>query len=111
MTRERLSTWTQWLGVVLGAGYLVAGIVGWVADAAEGSDLVFWLAFLLGGGILVLGSLFARLPRGLDLAAGIVGAIAGALPLFWSVIAPLLAIAFVVLLVLRFRREAGPATA
>ncbi len=112
MTGERLATWTRWLGVVLGVGYLVAGIGGWIGDVTDGdgSDLAFWLVFLCGGGILVLASLFAPLPRGVALALGIIGALAGAVAVFWSVFVPLLAIAFVVLLVLRFRRQPGPAT-
>jgi hypothetical protein len=109
---ERLSTWTRWLGVVLGVGYLAAGIGGWIGDVTDGdgSDLAFWLLFLCGGGVLVLVALFAGLPRAGALVLAIVGALAGAIALVWSIVVPLLAIAFVVLLVLRFRAET-PATA
>jgi len=103
----------MWVGVVLGVGYLVAGIGGWIADATDGdgSDLVVWLLLLVGGGILVLASLYARtLPPAAGLALGVVGALAGALAIFWSIVGPLLALAFCVLLVRRFRRG-GPVAA
>ena len=52
MSRRNLPTWTRWLGLVLGIGYLAAGIGGWIGDVTDGDngDLAFWLLFLVGGG-------------------------------------------------------------
>ena len=99
------------LGVLLGAGYIAAGLIGWIANAAEGSALAFWLLLLLGGGTLVLFGVFglgARSTAAIIVAA--IGAIAGALALWWSVIVPILALAFIALMVVRARRSA-PAVA
>ena len=59
MSRRNLPTWTRWLGLVLGIGYLAAGIGGWIGDVTDGDngDLAFWLLFLVGGGALLLGLL------------------------------------------------------
>ena len=106
MNSRNLPTWTRWLGLVLGIGYLAAGIGGWIGDVTDGDngDLAFWLLFLVGGGALLLVGLLATgLPRGAALALQIVGALAGAVALLWSVLVPILAIVFVVLVVLQAR--------
>ena len=108
MTSSRLALWTNGLGLLLGVGYLFAGMIGWFADVSDGDrgDLAFWLVLLLGGGALLLAGLFASgLPRGVALALALVGALAGALALIWSILVPLVALVFVVLLVLRDRRS------
>ena len=110
MTANRLALWTNGLGLLLGVGYLFAGVFGWIVDVADGDrgDLTFWLVLLVGGGALVLAGLFyAGLPRGVALTFAIVGALAGAVALIWSILVPLVAVVFVVLLVLRDR--AAPA--
>jgi hypothetical protein len=108
MTAARVNSWTKWLGLLLGVGFVAAGIVGWIAEVndADGSDLAYWVIFLVGGGILVLAAVVVGgLPDWLAVVLGTAGALAGALALFWTVIVPLLALAFVVLLVLRSRNE------
>ena len=113
MTDQRLSAWTRWLGLLLGIGYLVAAIGGWIGDVTDGdgSDLAFWLVFLGVGGTLVLvGLLASGLPRLLALVLAIVGALAGALALVWTIVVPLLAIAFAILLVLRYRSATAATT-
>jgi hypothetical protein len=104
-----VSTATLALAGLLGVGYIAAGVVGAVADATGGdrSDLAFWLVFLVGGGALVLIGSFLFGPRPMpSVVLTSVGALAGALALFWSVIVPVLALALVVLSVVRARRSA-----
>jgi hypothetical protein len=105
---DRRELWTRWLGLLLGVGYLAAGIGGWIGDVTDGDngDLVFWLLFLVGGGaLLLLGLLATGLPPRATLALQIVGALAGALALLWSILVPILAIVFVVLTVLQARNR------
>ena len=95
------------LGVVLGVGYIAAGIIGWIAGATDGggSDLLFWLLLLVGGGALVLVALFVLTsPPVLSIALAAIGALAGSLALFWSIVVPVLALVFIALLVLAQRR-------
>ena len=109
MTTETMSRITLWLGLLLGVGYIVAGIAGWIADVTDGdgSDLAFWLVFLCGGGVvLLLGLLRVTSPAWLSVALIAVGAVAGAIALVWSVIVPVLAVALIILTVLKARRPA-----
>jgi hypothetical protein len=108
MNADRAAAWTTGIGLLLGVGYLFAGLVGWIVDVADGDrgDLAFWLVLLVGGGAALLAGLFySGLPRGVALVLAVVGALAGALALLWSILVPLLAIVFVILLVLRERRS------
>jgi len=106
----RIATATKVLAVVLGVGYIAAGVVGaafGVTDG-DGSDLAFWLVLLVGGGALVLiGSFVLGSRPVLSAVLTSVGALAGAVALFWSVIVPVLALALVVLSVFRARRAAA----
>jgi len=107
-----VSTATEVLAAILGVGYLAAGIVGAAAGATGGdrSDLAFWLAFLVGGGALVLiGSFVLGSRPVLSAALTSVGALAGAVAIFWSVIVPVVALALVVLSIVR-ARGAGAAS-
>jgi len=92
---------------VLGIGYVAAGIVGAALGTTGGAgDLALWLLLLVGGGGLVLAGSFALASRGaLGVVLTAIGAAAGALALFWSVIVPILAIALVVVSVLSARRR------
>jgi hypothetical protein len=95
------------VGVVLAVGYIAAGVIGWIADVTDGdgSDLAFWLLLLMGGGLLILLGLFKfTSPPLLAIALVAVGAIAGSLAVFWSVIAPILALVLIVLMIVRLRR-------
>ncbi len=97
------------LGTVLGIVYLLAGIVGgaWPSHWEDSStvDRVLWFIFLAGGGLVLLAGLrlFGRSP---SLGAALVsaGALAGALAIFWTIAAPLAAIALVVLSVVCARQ-------
>lgn len=111
MKRDRLTTVTLVLGAVLGVGYIAAGITGWIADVADGdgSDLTFWVVFLCGGGALVLLGVFKiTSPAWASIGLVAVGAIAGAVATFWTAATPILALALIVLTVIRARREGTP---
>jgi hypothetical protein len=110
MKGDTLSRVTLGLGVLLGVGYIVAGIVGWIADVSDGdgSDLVFWLVFLCGGGLVLLAGLFrVTAPRWLSVLLVAIGAVAGALALVWTVIVPILALILIGLVVFRARTPAA----
>jgi len=103
----RIATASQVLAAVLGVGYIAAGVVGAAFDVTDGdgSDLAFWLVFLVGGGALVLiGSFVLGSRPVLSAALTSVGALAGAVAVFWSVIVPVLALTLVVLCIARARR-------
>ena len=106
--RDGVATATTALGVLMGIGLAAAGIAGWLADATDGdgSGMFFWLLLLVGGGAIVLaGVATLRTRPWVSVAAFAVGGIAGALALIWSVIAPVLAIALVVIGVIHARRS------
>jgi biotin transporter BioY len=113
MTGDGVTRAALALGVILGFGYIAAGVIGWIVDVTDGdgSDLFFWLLLLVGGGVLILAGLFVLTSRPvLSIVVAAVGAVAGAVVLVWSVIVPILALIFVALLIVRARRS-GPATA
>lgn len=104
-----------WLGGVTGVAYLLAGALGgwWPGhwDDAPAADQVIWIVLLVGGGVAILAGLrvIERSPRwGAILVS--VGAVAGALVLFWTVIVMLVAVALAVLSVAYGRRLAEPPT-
>jgi hypothetical protein len=103
---NRVTMATRIVALVLGIGYVVSGIVGAFAfGATDGSDTFWWLLLLVGGGALVLAGAFVLDSRRiLSVAVTIVGALAGALALFWSVVAPVLAIVLALLTIVRARR-------
>jgi hypothetical protein len=101
------------LGSVVAVLYLLSGVVIGVLipsfweDSAT-SDRVFWIVLSLGGCLLLALGLwvFQRSPwPGAVLIS--LGAILGAIPLFWTLVALLLAIALVVLSVTYARRATG----
>ena len=107
---DRIAIATKVLAVVLGVGYIAAGVLGAAFEATDGdrSDLAFWLVFLVGGGALVLiGSFVLGSRPVLSAVLTSVGALAGAVAVFWSVIVPVLALALVVLSIARARRVAS----
>lgn len=110
MRRDRLTTATVALGLLLGIGYIAAGLIGWIADVTDGdgSDLAFWLTFLVGGGVLVLLGTWGREAwRWGAVALLTIGALAGAVALIWSIIAPLLAVVLIALAIVSVRRHGG----
>jgi hypothetical protein len=105
------------LGTVVAVVYLLAGVVVglWpsVWDDTGTGDQIFWIVFLVGAGLLILAGLRMSNRSPWPAAALIsVGALAGALPTFWTVIAPIVAIPLVVLSIVYARRKAAapPAT-
>ena len=111
MQRSGLEKALLGLGMFTGIAYLVVGVAGaiWPGhwDEAAASDQILWAVFLTGGGLLVLAGLrfLHRAPhRGATLVS--IGAIVGALPIFWALLPLLLAIALLALSVLYARRAA-----
>lgn len=104
------------LGFFTAVAYLLVGIVGGLSlshwDEAGAGDQIIWVAFLVGGAILILAGLriSRRSPWG-GAALISVGALAGALPIFWTLVALLVAITLLVLSVLYARRATGTAPA
>lgn len=99
------------LGMFTGIAYLIVGVAGaiWPGhwDEAAASDQILWAVFLTVGGLLVLAGLrlLHRAPaRGATLIS--IGAVLGALPIFWALLPLLLAIALLVLSLLYARRAA-----
>ncbi len=95
--------------LALAAIYAIAGIAGLLADW-EAGDTVFWVAFLLGGGLLiVIGNRVFDVSRTLAGVLVSIGAAAGAFALFWLIIVPLAA-ALVIALSVAIARQAPAAT-
>ena len=99
------------LGMFTGVAYLIVGVAGaiWPGhwDDAAASDQFVWAVLLIAGGLVVLAGLrmLSRAPiRGATLVS--LGAVVGALPIFWALLPLLLAVALVVLSVLHARRAA-----
>jgi hypothetical protein len=103
------------LGTVVAVVYLLAGVVVglWpsVWDDTGTGDQIFWIVFLVGAGLLLLAGLRISNQSPWPAAALIsVGALAGALPTFWTVIAPIAAITLVVLSIVYARGATASAT-
>jgi hypothetical protein len=99
------------LALLLAAAYAAAGIIGLIADVADGGDLFFWLLLLLGGAALILAGLYLVARWSVSSIAMIsIGSLAGALALWWSIIVPILVIVLICLAVIGARRG-GPAVA
>ena len=102
---------TRLLGAVLGVGYIALGIVEAIVhmDAYSLDWLpVVWFPALCGGGVLVLLGVFKVVnPRWVSVGLVTVGAVAGALAALWTVVAPLLSIALIVLTVFRTTSPGG----
>ncbi len=109
MKRDAL---TRALGAVLGLGYVALGIAESIKhmDAYSLDWLPFvWFPALCGGGVLVLLGVFKVVrPAWASIGLVTVGALAGALAALWTVVAPFLSIALVVLTV--FRTTSGAAS-
>ena len=101
------------LGMLTGVAYLIVGLAGaiWPGhwDDAAASDQILWAVFLIAGGLLVLAGLrfLSRAPGRAALLISL-GAVLGALPIFWALLPLLLAVALIVLSVIHARRGAVP---
>ena len=105
------------LGAFVAAAYVIIGIIGGLLashwEEASTSDRVIWSVLLVGGGILLfLGLRMSRRSPWLGAALISIGAVVGALPIFWTLIAIVVAVVLVVLSVIYARRASGasPAT-
>jgi hypothetical protein len=102
------------LGFFVAVAYVLVGVIGGLSlshwEEASTSDQILWVVFLVGGAILILAGLriSRRSPWG-GFALISAGALVGALPIFWTLIALVLAIALVILSFLNARRATGPA--
>ena len=111
MQQSGLEKALRGLGMFTGVAYLIVGVAGaiWPGhwDDAAASDQIVWAVLLIAGGLLVLAGLrlLRRAPaRGATLVS--IGAVIGALPIFWALLPLLLAVALIVLSVLYARRAA-----
>ena len=101
------------LGTFAAAAYVLIGIIGGLLashwEEASTSDRVIWAVLLVGGGVvLFLGLRMSRRSPWLGALLISVGAVAGALPIFWTLIALVVAVALVVLSILNARRVTTP---
>src|SRR5262245_921780 len=101
------------LGTFAAAAYVLIGLVGGLLpshweEASGWSDRIVWFVLLVGGGIvLYLGLRLSRRSPWLGAALISIGAVAGALPIFWALIPLVLAVPLVVLSVMYARRATG----
>ena len=104
------------LGFFTAVAYLLVGIIGGLSlshwDEASAGDQILWVVLLVGGAILIIAGLriSRRSPWG-GAALISIGALAGALPIFWTLVAVLVAISLVVLSIVYARRATSPASA
>jgi hypothetical protein len=111
---SRLAVAILVLAGLLATGYVLAAIFGgllidWDDDGGD-SDRWFWIVFMIVGAALLVGGLAAA-DRSRWLAAALIslGAVLGAVVIFWSVVVPIAAVVLVVLSVLWARRTAPTA--
>jgi hypothetical protein len=103
--------WLVWriLSLVLAAIFCIAATLGLFADFDSTRDTVLWVSFLVGGAILIfLGQWAYRYQPWLSAALVSIGAAAGGLPLFWTLVVPL---AVAVLIALSFALARRPLAA
>ena len=87
------------LGMFTGVAYVIVGVAGaiWPGhwDDAPASDQIVWAVLLIAGGLVLAGlRTLRRAPvRGATLVS--LGAVVGALPIFWALLPLLLAVALV----------------
>lgn len=108
---EGLASTTRFLVLALSALYVLAAVAGLILlNFDTTSDVVFWLAFLWGGAALMLiGQLTRSLSAWPSAVLVSIGAAAGGLPLFWTIIVPLAVAAIVGCSISLARRSAAPA--
>lgn len=103
------------LGGFTAALYLLTGIIAGASpdmwDESDTTSQVLWIVFLSGGGLLLVAGLLLvqRSPWG---AAALIslGAVAGAVVIFWVVITPFMALALVVLSIINARSTTAAVT-
>ena len=108
MTRDRVTEGLAW---VLGVVFILFGlaevvrVIGW-----GGGGLAFWFLSLCGGGTLILiGSFVVTQRQWLSSTLVIIGCLAATIATMWTLILPILAMALLVLTLLRSRKDLTPA--
>ena len=97
---------------IVSVAYVLAGIAGgiWPGhwDESNAIDQIMWVVLLVGGGLLIFAGLrvFGRSPWG-GAALVSLGAVAGALVLFWTIIVLAAALALIIVSVISARRMTG----
>ena len=110
MRTSSLGTAVFVLGAILALAYLAGAVLGavlvdWDDDGGD-TDRAFWMIFLLGGCVLlVAGLVLAARSRWLAAVLIVLGAVAGAIATFWTIVVPLAVIALVVLTIMWARRS------
>ena len=110
MTLGRLIQVRGWLAFVLAVVYTVAGAIGVFADFDDTSDVVIWLVLLWGGAALLIACIFLVAAEStLSAALMSLGAAAGGLALFWTLVIPVAVAAIVAMSFAIARRPPNPA--
>src|SRR3990172_4943020 len=106
-----LASTTRFLVLALSALYAFAAVAGLLlADFETTRDTVLWLALLSGGAALMLvGQLAPGLSGRASAALVSIGAAAGGLPLFWTIIVPVAVAAIIACTIALARRTSAPA--
>lgn len=96
------------LGGITAVGYVLTGVIAGASpgmwDESSTSERVVWIVLLVGGGLLLIAGLWLA-QRSPWVAAALisVGAVAGAVAIFWVVVTPFIALALIVLSVINAR--------
>ena len=96
------------LGGITAVGYLLTGVIAGASpgmwDESPTSDRVIWIALLVCGGLLLIAGLWL-VQRSPWVAAALIslGAVAGAVAIFWVIVTPFIALALIVLSVINAR--------
>lgn len=90
---------------------IIAGDIHMSEDGSSSSEPVLWRVVLVGGGLLLIAGLWL-VQRSPWVGAALIslGAVAGAVPIFWIVVAPFMALALVVLSLINARSTAAAVT-
>ena len=100
------------LGGIMAVGYVLTGVIAGASpgmwDESSTSERVVWIALLVGGGLLLAAGLWLA-QRSPWVAAALIslGAVAGAVAIFWVVVTPFIALALIVLSVINARGTAA----
>ncbi len=102
---------TRILALALAGIYALAALGGLLAEFDTTRDTVFWVGFLGGGAMVILIGLYfgAIVSPWLSAAMVSIGAAAGGLPLFWTIVVPLAAAVLIAMSFAVARRPAAPA--
>ncbi len=111
MSGEGLASTTRFLVFAVSALYAFAAIGGLLlVDFDTTRDTVLWLASLCGGAaLMIVGQLATSLAGWPSAVLVSIGAAAGGLPLFWTIIVPVAVAAIIACTIAVARRTSAPA--